>query len=125
MIKICDRFHRNPTVKEINSGERLTETSGYIPPKLDITRLILAGKQLEDFRKYQFDFPEGTEIDETYTDILRQKNLDMAEISLLKQDLDFKIKEYTKAQQRAEFKKKKEFEEKKKAPEEEQNTPPE
>ncbi len=79
------RWNRQKTSPEKNSGEILTETAGYIPPKIKIEQLILAGKQLKEFRSHQFDFPDGSEIDESYNDVTRKKNLDLAEASMLLQ----------------------------------------
>lgn len=90
-----NRIKDNP---EENNGIRITDTAGYIPPKLQIEKMLLAGRSLREFRKYQFDFPEGTEIDETYTDITRRRNLDMAEITQHKLELESKIRDFTRKQ---------------------------
>lgn len=40
---------------ESNNGELVVEQAGYIPAKVQIERLLLAGQRLSDFRKGEFE----------------------------------------------------------------------
>lgn len=70
---IYDRPEKSP---EINSGEILVEKAGYEPAKNKIERMIIAGRRLQDFRRHQFDFQPGEEIDETFIDPTRNPAFD-------------------------------------------------
>ena len=65
---------------EINSGEVMVETAGYVPAKLRIEQIIDAGKRLVEYRKEQFDYTEGE--DDMTPDIrTRSKSYDLADAS--------------------------------------------
>ena len=67
-------------VGEVNSGEVMVETAGYIPAKLRIEQIIDAGKRLVEYRKEQFDYNEGEE--DMSPDIrTRSKSYDLADAS--------------------------------------------
>jgi len=59
------------------------ESAGYIPPKIQIENMILAGKRLDDARKEQYDFGPDDKIDENFVDPTRNPNFDMADASAL------------------------------------------
>ena len=52
-----------PTFEEL-SKEMITEQAGYVPPKIQIENMILAGRRLNEARLNQFDFPNEDSIDE-------------------------------------------------------------
>lgn len=71
-----DRYRTPP---EINNGETLVETAGYIPAQKKIENMILAGQRLVDYRKSQnYDFADG-KIDEDFMDPTRSPNFDLAD----------------------------------------------
>nr|WAE43379.1 MAG: hypothetical protein [Microviridae sp.] len=63
---------------EVNSGELITEQSGYISPQRQIEDMILAGRRLAEGRG-QFDWPDGENIDESASDPTRSLNYDSAD----------------------------------------------
>lgn len=76
---------------EKNSGETLVEKAGYISAQKRIENMILAGQRLVDYRKSQFDFPDG-EIDEDFNDPTRVKSFDLAEATELQLRTDASLK---------------------------------
>lgn len=73
-------------------GKRIVETAGYRSAKFQIEELMAAGKRLTDFRKGQYDFPEGTQVDEKFSDPTRSPNFDMADASAILRDVRRNIK---------------------------------
>ena len=65
---------------EKNLGKKITEQSGYIPPEKQIRDMIAAGARLNASRNL-FDFKSDEEDDGSYTDITRDRGIDMAEVS--------------------------------------------
>lgn len=72
-------YKRNPAPPEINSGEKLVETAGYITAQQRIEAILNAGQRLVEFRKEQFDFSDDSEFDEDFEDPTRSKNFDLAD----------------------------------------------
>lgn len=66
---------------EVNSGEMITETSGYRTTEQIIEEMILAGSRLDQSRRDQYDFERYEDIDEDYEDPTRRKDYDLAEAS--------------------------------------------
>lgn len=50
------------------AGKRITESAGYIPPKTRIEEMIMAGRNLVDYRKERYDFPPDTDVDPKVVD---------------------------------------------------------
>lgn len=79
------QFHTQFQDKEIpfkfdeGGGPCEVETAGYIPAQKQIENMIAAGRRLQDYRREQFDFNPGEEIDEDFYDPTRNKNFDMAD----------------------------------------------
>lgn len=70
--------HKNfPKSYEKLSDVSLTERAGYIPPKIRIEQMLLAGLRLQQSRLEQFDF-EG-DVDETFIDPTRSKGYDITD----------------------------------------------
>ena len=67
-------YSRIPAPPEINSGEKLVETAGYITAQQRIEAILNAGQRLVEFRKEQFDFT-GNEFDEDFLILQGQKIL--------------------------------------------------
>lgn len=76
---VVSQFNFDPEgVKgEVNSGEILVESAGYIPAKVQIERLLLAGQHLADFRKGEFesDFYDPDDVE----DAVNESSLDLVE----------------------------------------------
>lgn len=64
---------------EINSGELLVETAGYISAKERIENIMLAGQRLDNYRKGRFDFEDEKSIDMSFVDPTREKGFDLAD----------------------------------------------
>jgi len=98
------KYNRMQQKAEKNSGEKITETAGYIPSKVRIENLMLAGLRLKEYRMEQFDFQEH-QVDDSYFDPTRSKNFDLADISAMRRDLEERNKakkaEAKKAQEEA------------------------
>lgn len=89
---------RFKTPPEVNSGKTLVETAGYISAQKRIENMILAGQRLVDYRKQQFDFPDG-KIDEFYDDPTRVANFDLADATQLQLEADANLKASQTAQE--------------------------
>jgi len=59
----------------------LTESAGYLPSKVQIENLIQAGRRLMQWRKEQYDFPEDSDVDESFEDPTRRSGYDLADAS--------------------------------------------
>lgn len=77
---------------EKGSGEILVEQAGYVSAKQRITNLMLAGQRLLESRRAQYDFPAGSEIDESFSDPLRRPGIDMAEVSQMQMAVEDRLK---------------------------------
>ena len=79
-------YNRPQTVGKENSGKSIVDTEGYISPKQRIENLILAGENLDDYRRSHYDFNDGYRGDDGETmDPLRDRGLDMADVSMMKE----------------------------------------
>lgn len=76
---VVSQFNFDPEgVKgEVNSGELVVESAGYIPAKVQIERLLFAGQRLSDFRKGEFesDFYDPDDVE----DAVNESSLDLVE----------------------------------------------
>lgn len=78
-----DKYTNRPkTVPEKNSGGSKTEQSGYIPPNVQIERMIQAGMRLNDSRM-GYEFGADEEVPHDYVDPTRNPNFDLADASSL------------------------------------------
>lgn len=70
---------------EINSGEYLVETAGYISPQKQIEGMINAGIRLQLARDEEFDLygEPYIDLDEDFDDPTRHSGFDMADASIL------------------------------------------
>ena len=86
---------------EINLGKNLVEKAGYIPAQARIENMILAGQRLVEHRKEMYDFSDGKDIDESFTDPTRSKNYDMSDAFIMSEAIknNIKQKELLKASQ--------------------------
>lgn len=76
------KYERTPYNGEKLDQKSITETAGYIPPKIQIEQMILAGQRLNESRKAQFDYGPD-EPDDGYTDPTRDPGYDMADASMV------------------------------------------
>lgn len=77
------RYRLDPLVLEEGGGEILVETAGYVPADVRIREFIEAGIRLGEYRKEAYDFGAEDEVDFSEADPLRNKAVDMAEVSQL------------------------------------------
>lgn len=86
---------------EINSGEILVDTVGYVSNKRRIQALEKAGKKLLNYRMLDnkmYDVPYGKEpSDDLILNPLRQKGFDFSDASFILNALDIKLKNTKKA----------------------------
>lgn len=85
---------RGPRAKpEKGGGKSNTEQAGYIPPKVQIERMIQAGERLAQARREEFDLPEGTEDPGPEADDpTREPGFDMADASVLGQGVEERLR---------------------------------
>ena len=88
---------------EVNLGKNLVEKAGYIPAQARIENMILAGQRLVEHRKEMYDFSDGNDIDESFTDPTRSKNYDMSDAFIMSEVIKNNVrqKELLKASQTA------------------------
>lgn len=78
-MKFKTHYTSEPYPGEVNSGEILVETAGYVSAEKRISNLMLAGQRLADYRKGLYDFDHNQELDESFSDPTRSKNYDLAD----------------------------------------------
>ena len=63
--------------------------------------MILAGQRLVEHRKEMYDFSDGNDIDESFTDPTRSKNYDMSDAFIMSEVIKYNVrqKELLKASQ--------------------------
>lgn len=88
--------NRFKTPPEKNCGITKVEKVGYVSSQKRIESMIQAGQRLADYRKQQFDFPDG-EIIEDYEDPTRMSNFDLSDAS----QMQFAVEANLKASQAA------------------------
>lgn len=76
------KYHRKRDELKIFDPQSLVERQGYIPPKVQIENMILAGKRLNDFRMgYEFNSDEI--VPDDYMDPTRNPGFDLVDASNL------------------------------------------
>lgn len=72
---------RYPDPGEINSGELLVETAGYISAEQRIINIMRAGQRLQETRRemYDYDYEDDIDEDNIYDDPTRDPGYDMAD----------------------------------------------
>ena len=78
---------------EVNLGKNLVEKAGYIPAQARIENMILAGQRLIEHRKELYDFSDGKDIDENFTDPTRSKNYDMSDAFLMSEAIKNNVRQ--------------------------------
>lgn len=85
-----NKFNRvDKSIPEINSGEILVQTLGYIPKDKQIKMLIEAGKRIEAYRG-TYDFRKDVDIENVENDPTRQMAFDLADMSEIIRGLKIK-----------------------------------
>ena len=79
-VEVYSHFRRTKDVKEINSGEQITETAGYIPADVQIQDMIAAGMRLGEYRREMYDFAADEEVPEDYMDVTRSPGVDVVDV---------------------------------------------
>ena len=78
---------------EVNLGKNLVEKAGYIPAQARIENMILAGQRLIEHRKEMYDFSDGKDIDENFTDPTRSKNFDMSDAFIMSESIKNNVRQ--------------------------------
>lgn len=78
---------------EVNQGKNLVEKAGYIPAQARIENMILAGQRLIEHRKEMYDFSDGNDIDETFSDPTRSKNYDMSDAFIMSESIKNNVRQ--------------------------------
>ena len=81
---------------EINSGEKLVETAGYISPKQRIENMFLAGERLREYRENMYDADPSVDEDDLVPDVTMTPNFDMADASRIKNEALERLKNASK-----------------------------
>ena len=79
-VEVYSHFKRPKDVKEINSGEQITETAGYIPADVQIQDMIAAGMRLGEYRREMYDFDDNEEVPEDFMDPTRIPGVDVVDV---------------------------------------------
>jgi len=91
-MKLFTQWRRPPRNPEVMDPLTITESAGYVPSKVQIENLIMAGKRLQSFRKEMYDFPDGANVDESYEDPTRGPGFDLADATRIARDVDQRIR---------------------------------
>lgn len=81
------KYNRKPSNGETLSSKSKVERSGYIPAKVQIENLLMAGVRLNDFRNNQYDMTDDIP-NEDYFDPTRSPNFDFADATQLERQAD-------------------------------------
>ena len=79
-VEVYSHFKRPKDVKEINSGEQITETAGYIPADVQIQDMIAAGMRLGEYRREMYDFDANENIPDDFIDPTRTPGVDVVDV---------------------------------------------
>ena len=90
-VEVYSHFRRPKDVKEINSGEQITETAGYIPADVQIQDMIAAGMRLGEYRREMYDFGADEEVPDDYVDPTRTPGADAVDIERAGVDINARI----------------------------------
>ena len=95
-----------PDIGEEIAGKRITESAGYIPPKTRIEEMIMAGKNLVDYRREKYDFPPDVEVDpkvvDEFFDPTRSPGFDVVDAQNMSQDVVNRLKAQSKKEKEVE-----------------------
>jgi len=93
-VDVYDNYNRPDSVAEPGGGPRLTESAGYMPVRVQVEQMILAGQALGEYRKEKYDFDNEKDVP---TDVLpdptRSPSFDLADGSMSLPPLVASLKE--------------------------------
>ena len=87
------KYNHSKSPGEINLGKNIVEKAGYIPAQARIENMILAGQRLIEHRKEMYDFSDGNDIDETFSDPTRSKNYDMSDAFIMSEAIKNNVRQ--------------------------------
>ena len=87
------KYKKLPIITPDSESE--TEQAGYIPPKVQIENMILAGQRLDNARS-QYDFESEDDIDEDLYDPTRAANYDLADATQSALGVEARLREAAK-----------------------------
>ena len=73
------QYNRPDDPGEINSGELLVETAGYVPAEQRIRAIMMAGQRLVESRRAEYDYDSEDDISEDRYDPTRDPGYDLAD----------------------------------------------
>lgn len=91
---------------EVASDKSRVETAGYLSAEQRISSLIGAGQRLMDYRRAQYDLHEEDPPDDIYPDPTRSPNFDLADSTIIADQLKYNARLRAKASKEAEEAKK-------------------
>lgn len=82
-MEFYTKWNRPKSDAEKGGGKKVVETAGYITVKQQVDNLMIAGDQLESYRraKYRYDFEDEDSIDENYHDPTRDPGFDITDVT--------------------------------------------
>lgn len=84
MVEIMTNYKRPESRKEVGGGPRIVEASGYIPTKIQVENMLIAGQRLNEYRREQYDYSEGDSVpDDVRPDPTRNPEFDLADATRL------------------------------------------
>ena len=85
------KYDRPMSVGEVNSGELIVETAGYVSAQKQIEGMLYAGQRLDAFRRGEYEFgPDEPVPDDYYGDPTRMVGFDPADAQELAEALSAK-----------------------------------
>jgi len=85
---------------EVNSEEDLLDADGYIPAQTQVENLLLAGRNLEEYRREMYEYPDGVKEDDPPMDPSRRRGFDPVDAQHIMQDVRRKLDEAKKAKKK-------------------------
>lgn len=86
-VDVFDNYNRPDVKNEPGGGKLLTESAGYIPIRVQVENMILAGERLGEYRREKYDFGEGEEVpDDVEPDPTRSPSFDLADGTRLERE---------------------------------------
>ena len=105
MIKVYTKWDRPEKKYDPHSDEIIVERAGYIPPKLQVEQMFIAGERLAKHRKEMYDFSDESKVNMEFSDPTRTPGFDLVDATRSLLELEAKanqIKENIKRAKEAE-----------------------
>jgi len=87
------KYKRKEVIGEINSGEIIVDKFDYVPPQVQINRMIQAGERLKIARREHYDFGNDEEVPDDFIDPTRAPDFDLADASAFQEAWELKKQE--------------------------------